>query len=264
MSKFFLPCGPVLSDHVVISGEDAFHISRVLRMKIGDRITVCDSARTDFFCTITEMTPDQVVARIERSEKNNAEPPFRVHLFQAFPKSDKMEGIIQRAVECGVYDVIPMFTERCISRPDHSGIARKIERWQKIAHSAAKQCGRGMIPQIQYPVTFAKAAAEAQKCDLPVLCYEGEDERMLSRIFSDYYRLHAAVPSDIAVMIGPEGGFCDAEVEWIRQKGFLIAGLGKRILRTETASAFFLACASFAFEMAALQIDEMNTMNNLR
>ncbi len=249
MSKFFLTDENIFDDHVVILGEDAKHIARVLRMKIGDPVMVCDSAQMDYFCTITEMQSERIVAQINRCQSNQTEPPFRVYLFQAVPKSDKMDSIVQKAVECGVYSVIPILSERCVSRPEPSAMKRKTERWQKIAESAAKQCGRGIIPKVGSVQTFSEALKEASKANLPILCYEGEDTISLPRIFSCYKDKYQAIPKEISVLIGPEGGFSETEVLSAKMAGMTLAGLGKRILRTETASAFFLACTSFAFEL---------------
>lgn len=218
-------------------------------MKTGDRILVCDSAGTDYNCTITEIHKDSVIAVIDTRTQSNTEPPYRVHLFQALPKSDKMDSIIQKAVECGVYSLTPMLTERCISRPDGASGARKSERWQKIAESAAKQCGRGIVPKINIPVSFSDALKEGGSADLAVVCYEGDGTLPLPKLFSEYLAKAGSAPSDIAVMIGPEGGFGLSEVESAKASGFFLAGLGRRILRTETASGFFLACAAYAFEL---------------
>lgn len=224
MPRFFVEEMP--EETVVITGEDAVHIGRSLRMRTGEHLTVCCQG-TDFECEITGITPASVMCRVLESRRSPAEPQIDVTLFMALPKSDKMELIIQKSVELGVSRIVPVLTARCISRPDSKSMTGKILRWQKIALSAAKQSGRGMIPSVMPMISFSECLAEAQKLDRAFFCYEKGGES-LSKLWQDGDRT-------VGMVIGPEGGFEDHEALSAQESGLLVTSLGRRILRCETA-----------------------------
>ena len=181
------------------------------------------------------------------------ELPSKIYLFQCLPKGDKMDYIVQKAVELGVTTVIPVAGARCIVRLDEKNAQKKVTRWQKIAEEAAKQCGRGIIPHIGMPISFAQAVDAGRKTDLPLFCYEGDGTVSLKKVLSDAAdRMQigsaAATPTS-AVYIGPEGGYDTKEVSLAADAGIPSVNLGRRILRCETASGFVLSCMTYAFEL---------------
>lgn len=224
MPRFFIDDMP--GDSVVITGEDAQHIGRSLRMRPGERITVCRRG-TDFECEITEITSGSVVCKVLGKEPSPAEPSVEVTLYMALPKSDKMELIVQKSVELGVSRIVPVLTSRCISRPDAKSMAGKIMRWQKIALSAAKQSGRGLIPEVGQMIGFSECLAEASRLDMAFFCYEKGGESF-SLLWSPGVRT-------VGLIIGPEGGFEPEEAASAESEGISVTSLGKRILRCETA-----------------------------
>ncbi|MBR6044876.1 MAG: 16S rRNA (uracil(1498)-N(3))-methyltransferase [Ruminococcus sp.] len=224
MPRFFVSVPP--TDTAVITGEDAVHIGRSLRMRPGERLTVCCDG-TDHECEIEAITSDEVRCRVLSSAPTEGEPRLRLTLFQALPKSDKMELIVQKTVELGVSEIVPVVTERCVSRPDDKSAAKKTERWQKIALSAAKQCGRGIIPTVSLPVSFEKCLGLCKESERRLFCYEGGGESLTAQ------RLDEA--GSAALLIGPEGGFSDEEAAAAKAAGLVPVTLGKRILRCETA-----------------------------
>lgn len=259
MPRFFVTADQISNDEITVIGEDAHHITRVLRMSLGDKITICDMQMNEYACNL-EKFGECVTARIMNVRKIDAEPPFRVHLYQALPKGDKLDTIIQKAVECGVYDITPFESERCIARPKTDVQEKKTERRRRIAHEAAKQSGRGIVPQVYPTVSFERMLKDAGRSNIVIFCYEGDGTRPLSEVLSEYranivaagFRQHddaAAYYGDISLIIGPEGGFALSEVDALRRSGAVITGLGKRILRTETAAAFALACIIYEFEL---------------
>lgn len=226
MPRFFVP--HITGETVHITGEDAKHMARVLRMKAGDSVVVCDpQTEIEHYCVITDLKEDGVTLQVDRSQNSAAEPTVKVHLYQAMPKGDKLELIIQKAVELGVDAVTPIFTKRCVSRPDGKSLSKKLERWQRIAYEAAKQSGRGKIPVIHPVLEYRQALEEAAKFPLGILFYECGGER-LKHMLQNY-------PHEIAIFIGSEGGFEEEEVELAKKAGLRTATLGTRILRCETA-----------------------------
>jgi len=226
MPRFFIETP--LSDTVILSGESAAHISKSLRMKVGETLVLCDGMGYDYISEICSITPDYVNLKVLSKEQTKTEPSVKVTLCQGLPKSDKMESIIQKSVEMGVTTICPVLTERCVSRPDEKGKAKKAARWQKIADEAAKQSGRGILPKVENISDFkATAKALADKGVKLIMCYEGGGENPKS--------LLAPNDTEIAVFIGPEGGFDTKEVEFLKELGAECMTLGPRILRTETA-----------------------------
>ncbi len=245
MPRFFVPSAQIGETELEIFGADAWHIARALRMAVGETIVVSDMHRGTLTCTLTEITDARVVARIDKREADASEPPFAAVLYQAVPKGDKMAEIVEKAVECGVSRIVPVLTERCVSRPDPKAMDAKRARWQKIAEAAAKQSGRGTIPEISPAVDFATALSALAATDIPLFAYEGERETSLRAVL----RETSLVGKTVGLFVGSEGGFSAAEAEAAHAAGVHSVGLGARILRTETAAPFLLACLVYEAEM---------------
>ena len=243
MPRFFLPDGSFENGEAVIKGSDARHISLSLRMAVGDPIVLCDTRENDYSCVISEITPELVRAEILSVSHSASEPPCMITLYQAIAKGEKMDTVVQKAVELGVSCIVPVRSERCIAKIAPDAEESKVKRWQKIASEAAGQCGRGIIPQVTPPVSFEKALDEMSRSELSFVCYEGDGTKPLTSI------LNTDIPRSISFLIGPEGGLSSAETELAKKHGVTLAGLGKRILRAETAPSFVLSCISFKFEL---------------
>ncbi|ARP51044.1 MULTISPECIES: 16S rRNA (uracil(1498)-N(3))-methyltransferase [Caproicibacterium] len=223
MPRFFI--SPLTGTQATLTGEDARHISRSLRMHPGEALTLCDGMGHDYQGEITEVTPDIVSVHILSAANNQTEPSVHVTLYQGIPKSTKMDFIVQKAVELGVFRVVPTLTSRCVSRPDGKTSAKKVQRWQKIACEAAKQSGRGILPEVAPCISLQQAVCTAPgKC---LLFYEGGGVSLTDAV--------NRVDSEISIFIGPEGGFSTEEVRLVQDAGGQAATLGPRILRTETA-----------------------------
>ncbi|MFT9077749.1 16S rRNA (uracil(1498)-N(3))-methyltransferase [Ethanoligenens sp.] len=220
-----------------ITGPDAVHIARVLRMRPGEQITVCDLAGSDYLCEILSAKSDAVDLRVLEQRPTVAEPTVHVTLFQGLPKADKMELIVQKSVELGVSRIVPVLTARCVSRPDKAVMAKKTERWRKIALEAAKQSGRGKLPRVDDTMGFTEAVQELGQMERGILFYEKG---------GDTHRDLWSGAREIGVCIGPEGGFADEEVALAVRAGAHICTLGPRILRTETAPLCVLSVVMYA------------------
>ncbi|MCI8554387.1 MAG: 16S rRNA (uracil(1498)-N(3))-methyltransferase [Clostridiales bacterium] len=218
---------------VPVTGADARHIRGALRMRCGDRLTLCDGAGNDYFCEITGFGEELVELRVLYRTPTVCEPTVKITLYQGLPKADKMEWIIQKAVELGVSRIVPVETARCVARL--SGREEKKQaRWQRIADEAAGQCGRGMLPPVHSPLDWRRALEDMTAAGLPsIVCYEGGGEP-LSALVTPQTR-------GLSLFIGPEGGFEPEEVEALKERGARAATLGKRILRCETAPLAALA-----------------------
>ncbi|MCI8601054.1 MAG: 16S rRNA (uracil(1498)-N(3))-methyltransferase [Oscillospiraceae bacterium] len=222
MPRFFIE--PFDGETACLAGEDAAHISRSLRLRPGEAVTLCDGAGTDYDGELLAVG-ETVTVKILARRPNESEPRLRVTLYQAVPKGDKLETIIQKAVELGAAAIVPMLTERCVARPDGKAMAKKLPRYQKIALEAAKQCGRGIVPKVLPMVTLKEAAASLAGKSL--LLYEGGGQRLCELVNGEEEALN--------LFVGSEGGFSPEEVGILRQAGARPATLGKRILRCETA-----------------------------
>ncbi|MBQ8393598.1 MAG: 16S rRNA (uracil(1498)-N(3))-methyltransferase [Clostridia bacterium] len=249
MPRFFIRADQVAeldngAKSIVIKGEDAHHISRSLRMTAGEEITVCDMQKNVYGCKISGFSEGEVYLDVISEAKSDTEPECYIRLYQAIPKGDKLETIIQKSIECGVSEIIPFSSERCIAKIEGKDIIKKAERHNKIAESAAKQCGRGIIPTVREAMRFKQAVEDAGKSELTILCYEGDGTQSLKEILSSSKEVRS-----ISLIIGAEGGFSINEVNTLREAGAKIAGLGKRILRCETAPSFALACISYELEL---------------
>lgn len=264
MPRFFVKQEQITGDRVVLCGEDAHHIARSLRMAAGEHITVCGPDGTEYDCLLRRFDGDtQIDADILSRRPSAAEPPFRAVLYQALPKGDKLDEIIQKAVECGVCRIVPFESEHCVARVKPETEEKKRQRRCRIALEAAKQCGRGVIPEVGETCSFSDVLSQA--ADLAIFCYEDEDERSLRDILTEFAGVCAEKRKTgetdkmdkpdkpdmpvIALMVGSEGGFSPAEAEAARQAGWRAVSLGKRVLRTETAGIFALSCLVYALEL---------------
>ena len=253
MPRFFVEPSAVSGDRVVLTGDNAHHAAYSLRLAPGDRIKVCDQ-QTAYLCEMVSFDSDTATARVLSSAPIDTEPPFSARLYQALPKGDKLDTVIQKAVECGVTSVVPFESSRCIVRAKPEAESRKTERRNRIAEEAAKQCGRGIIPAVLPTVTFSEALSAARDADLVLFCYEGDEVTPLPAVLKQAAPLLDAAETqgrkpEIAIFVGSEGGFSPEEAEAARHMGAAMTGLGNRILRTETASGFVLSCLIYALEL---------------
>jgi len=240
MPRFFVEKEQISDSFIDITGDDVKHIKRVLRLREGEEIEVCDGSGEDFVCKIESLSDDVVRAAIVKRFPNVAEPPVKLCVYQGMPKNDKMDYIVQKCVELGVCRIVPVITKRAVSIPRDA--EKKTARWQKIANEAAKQCGRGTLPAVEKILDFKTAIKEMSESDsLSLMPYECEKEGSLSKL------LRATEKKSINVFIGPEGGFDESEVEKAREAGIETVTLGPRILRTETAP--LAVCSAIMYEL---------------
>ncbi len=242
MPRFFVPPSVLCSEYVRLEGEPARHVARSLRMAEGDGLTLCDGEGNDFACHIVGFSKDTVDVKIDSKTANKAEPPYRATLFQCIAKGEKMDYIVQKSVELGVFEIVPVESERTIVRLDRALAGKKTERWQRISEEAACQCGRGIVPKIHSPVPFDEAVRLAAGYELSLFCYECEKESLLKD------RLNRMC-TGLSFFVGPEGGFSEKEAEAALENRLAPVSLGNRILRTESASGYLLSALSFAWEM---------------
>ena len=235
MPRFFIESADLSPDgRVILAGEDAMHITKSLRMKPGERVTLCDEAGVEYE-TVILAAGDEVECEILSSKPSENEPPYRAVVYQALVKGERFETVLMKSTELGAAKIVPVASARCTVRLTPKEYAKKRERWQRIAAEAAKQCGRARIPEVTDPMPFRDAIREAARADLP--------ELLSAHCTGD------RVPESVSVVIGPEGGFEPSEAEEARALGMKMTGLGHRILRTETAAPATLACLSFRYEM---------------
>lgn len=242
--RFFVNSVNIGGSTITLDGESASHISKSLRMKAGERIVVCDTEKNEYECVLELFSADTVTARIEDVKRNVSEPLYKVTVYQACPKSDKMDSIVQKAVELGAYGIVAFMSDRCIARYDSKGFEKKCDRWQKIALEAAKQSGRGYVPFVRWLPDLKSAVSEMTQNGISFMCYE--DEETLT--FKEFLRTHEN-EKELSFLIGPEGGFSANEAEFCRSCGVKTVSLGKRILRTETASGYVLSSLSYEKEL---------------
>jgi len=244
MPRFFVKPDQIQEEWIIITGNDVNHIKNVFRMSPGDTLSVSDGAGTDYFCMIEAMERHKVRLHIENSWDSYKELKSRLYLFQGLPKGDKLELIIQKAVELGVYEIIPMITRRTIVKLDDNKHAKRLNRWQNIAESAAKQSGRGIIPKLKKPMDFAKALGYSRLLECNLIPYERTEDMAASRKLIE----SAADKESIGIFIGPEGGFDTVEIELAVKAGIKPMTLGRRILRTETAGLAALSVLMFQLD----------------
>lgn len=242
MFQFFVEPEQIEEENVRITGSDVNHIKNVLRMKDGDKVRISDNCGADYLCEIAEIASEQVNLRILQ-QCDHTELPVKITLFQGLPKGDKMELIMQKAVELGVSEIVPVAMKNCVVKLDEKKAKAKRSRWQAIAESAAKQSKRSIIPEVGEVVSFTKAVEQAEGKKVKLVPYENERGMAHTReVFNNIQK-----GSDIAVFVGPEGGFASSEIELVRDSMELIS-LGNRILRTETAGMAALAMLILAIE----------------
>lgn len=247
MPKFFVDAHQVDGDIIIITGENAHHISRSLRMTPGEKITVSDMEGFDYDCVLESFTDNTVNAKIINKYLSKAEPEIKVHLYQALPKGDKLDLIIQKSVECGAYDITPFESTNCVVKIKGDSECKKNDRRNKIALEAAKQCGRGIIPRVNQSISFSDMLKSASQSDVVLFCYEGEGTLPMANALKKL-RFQKEI-NDLSIIIGSEGGFSPSEVTEAEKCGFVKIGLGKRILRAETAAIMSLACIVYEFEL---------------
>ena len=221
----------------LLTGEDALHIKKSLRMSVGEILTVCDKTGTQHLCGIDRICDEGVWVRELSREESQNEPSVEISLFASLTKGDKFESMVQKSVELGVHCIVPILTDRCISRPDGKAWAKKHDRYQKIASQAAMQSHRNIIPEVEPILTLRQASQRLKNFDKSILFYEGGG-RPVAEILSGSEKR-------IAVFIGPEGGFGESEVELLVQSGAVRSTLGRRILRAETAPVAALSILMF-------------------
>lgn len=226
MPRFFLDSNNISAGIAVITGADAIHVGRSLRMRVGDEITlVCE--KKDYFCNIVQISDVAVQCAVLREEENRSEAGISLTLFQALPKLDKLESILQKAVELGAVRVVPVLSDRCVSRPNSKDFSKRLERLEKISLEAAKQSGRGIVPEVGALCSFKAAATVAKAFDKAFICYENGGERLEAALIGG--------AKTIAVFVGSEGGFEQSEVDFAVENGIVPIWMGERILRCETA-----------------------------
>lgn len=240
MRRFFADTS---SDNVIISGTDAHHITDVLRLKEGEKVICCGGDGYDCITLLTSVSSNEVHGDVLKRIPSTAEPPVKVRLFQGMPKGDKFEYIIQKTVELGVSEIVPVETKRSIVKIPPAKAKAKVERWNKIAESAAKQSGRGLIPVVTEPMNFKKASEVFADCDLPIVAYELENKTSLKDVL-----LKNTSAKTVNIFIGPEGGIDDSEIEVLKKAGGISVTLGPRILRTETAPLAVLSNIIYQLE----------------
>jgi 16S rRNA (uracil1498-N3)-methyltransferase len=245
MNQFFVDDKNIMETSIYITDKDDIkHITKVLRLVPGDQVEVSDGHWFEYRTKIVTIVSNSVELNILEKQALAREPILKVFLYQALPKQGKMETIIQKAVELGVYSVTPIFTRRSIIT-DKGNNSSKTERWQKVADEAAKQCKRGRIPTVEVPLSFKQMLEVIRKQDYILFPYENESKRTIKHAINNLINK----PDTIAVIIGPEGGFSDEEAEALLNIGAVSASLGKTILRTETAGAAALAMIFYALEL---------------
>ena len=277
MPKFFIDKKDIAGGKAVLAGEKAQHVTKSLRMSAGERLTLCDGEGTDHFCII-ESVGKEVTLSVESTSPSAGEPPYKAVIYQGLSKGDRFDTVVQKSVECGAASIVPVQTERATVRLSREDCDKKNVRWQRIAESAAEQCGRGVVPKMQPLMSFTEAIEAAASADLALFCYENEDGVTLKERLEEFAKARkgkdddtvvgsahssgevsrttpaGASPSQIAIIIGPEGGFSEKEAEMAKavcreSPRFHSVSLGSRILRTESAAPFVLACISMALEM---------------
>ncbi len=224
------------TDKYLIEGEDAQHIKKSLRMKEGEKLTLVSPDGSEHLCEIESLSEGVEVKEVS-SKPCEQEPTVNVTLYQGITKGDKMDFIIQKAVELGVTEIVPTLTDRCISRPDEKSMNKKISRWQKIALGAAQQSRRGIVPEVKPMLALKEAAKKAKEDDVSIVFYEGGGETVASLLKDS--------PKTVSIFIGSEGGFEESEIEYLTSTGTVNATLGKRILRAETAPLAALSAIMF-------------------
>ncbi len=239
MARFFVNPEELNDNEILLTGENAQH-AKVLRLKAGEEVLVCDGEGMECRCEVTEVSSGEIRVRVLEMRKSSTEAAVKVSVYMAFPKADKLEHVIQKATELGAYEIVAFPSGRCISKPDDKSLKKKLERWQKIAASAAEQSGRGRIPEVLVLPSFVAALDRAAKADKALMFYENEHATTLKMA------LESGSYETVSLLTGPEGGLEEKEVEQARGAGLQVCTLGSRILRCETAPLCALSAVMYA------------------
>ena len=238
MARFFVAPEEMAGDRIELTGENAQH-AKVLRLKAGEEVLVCDGRGQECRCAVESVSAGAVELSVLEWRLSATEAAVKVSVYMAFPKADKLEHVIQKATELGAYEIVAFPSARCISKPDEKSLAKKAERWQKIAASAAEQSGRGLIPQVLTLPSYKAALQRAAQADKALLFYENERATTLTMA------LHTGAYETVSLLTGPEGGLEEAEVKQAMDAGLSVCTLGKRILRCETAPLCALSAVMY-------------------
>ena len=236
MTRFFVNPEMLNGQIVMLSGENAAH-AKVLRLKAGEEVLLCDGQGREALCCVTD---NEMTLEVLERRDSKTEPAVSVSVYMAFPKADKLEHVIQKATELGAAEIVAFPTARCVSRPDEKSLKKKLERWQKIAASAAEQSGRGRIPQAVVLGSYKEALSRAAESKCAILLYENERATTLKMA------LEAEPLTTVSILSGPEGGLEEKEVEQAKDAGLQICTLGSRILRCETAPLCALSAVMYS------------------
>ena len=239
MARFFVTPEELNSEQILLNGENAQH-AKVLRLKEGEEVLACDGQGMECLCTVESVSAGEVILGVLERRSSRNEAAVKVSIYMAFPKADKLEHVIQKATELGAYEIVAFPSGRCISRPDDKSLKKKLERWQKIAASAAEQSGRGVIPEVIALPSFSAALERAAKADKALMFYENEHATTLRMA------LESGSFETVSLLTGPEGGLEEKEVEQARNAGLQVCTLGSRILRCETAPLCALSAVMYA------------------
>jgi len=238
MVRFFVAPEELEHSDIILTGEKAQH-AKVLRLKAGEEVLVCGGNGMECLCKVADVTPGAIKLDVLEHRRSQSEAKVKVSVYMAFPKADKLEHVIQKATELGAYEIIAFPSARCISKPDEKSLKKKLERWQKIAASAAEQSGRGLIPLVLTLPSYKAALERASQADKALFFYENEHALTLKMALS------ASPYSTVSILTGPEGGLEEREVEQAREAGLQVCTLGKRILRCETAPLCALSAVMY-------------------
>ena len=239
MTRFFISPEELQLKQILLTGENANH-AKVLRLKAGEEVLVCDGCGNECVCVVVQIGAKDVELEVRHRMESQSEAAVRVSVYVAFPKADKLEHVIQKATELGAYEIVAFPSSRCVSRPDEKSLGKKVERWQKIAASAAEQSGRGRIPRVLTLPSYAAALERAAQAEKAILFYENEQSTTLRMA------LEEGEAKTFSLLTGPEGGLDMKEVEQAEKAGLRICTLGKRILRCETAPLCALSAVMYA------------------
>lgn len=228
MTRFFVEPNQLLSDTIVLADENAAH-ARVLRLKAGEKVLVCDGNGKECLCEVASFSDGEFTLSVLERIESSTEATVRVSVYMALSKGDKLEHVIQKATELGAFEIVTFPSARCVSRPDDKSLRKKLERWQKIAASASEQSGRGRIPQVVVLNSFGEALQRAAESEIAIVFYENEHATTLRQALS------RKSYGSVSILSGPEGGFEESEITKAREHGLQVCTLGRRILRCETA-----------------------------
>lgn len=251
MPKFFVKTEQINNNEIIILGQDVNHIKKVLRLQKGDELHICNSQNGEnFLCEINDFENENIICKIKEKIQEHVESNIEVTIFQGLPKADKMEYIIQKSVELGAHSITPVEMKRCVVKLNEKDKRKKIERWQKISEVAAKQCGRDIIPQINNVINISNICDFIETFDIIIVAYENEKENTLKQQIKQIKQQMDTNTKKmkIGIVIGPEGGLEEKDVEILKQNGAKVITLGKRILRTETVALNILSIIMYELE----------------